>query len=41
MDIRVVHKAGHYEVYVDSVFLCSADTYDEAFEEIEKMLKMN
>ena len=40
MDIRVVHKAGHYEVYVDGDFLCSADTYDEAVEEAEKLWKM-
>lgn len=39
MDIRVVHNAGHYDVYVDGDFLCSADTYSEAFEEVEKWLE--
>ena len=39
MDIRVVHVAGHYEVYVDGGFICSADTLTEAHEELKKWLK--
>ena len=39
MDIRVVHVAGHYEVYVDGDFICSADTLNEAHEEIKNWLK--
>ena len=37
MYIRTVHKNGHLEVYIDGEFYCSADNYDEAFEEISKI----
>ena len=40
MDIRVVHVAGHYEVYVDDDFICSVDTLSEAREEIKLWLKL-
>lgn len=39
MDIRVVHVAGHYEVYVDGDFICSADTLDEAHFEVKEWLE--
>lgn len=39
MEIRVVHNAGHYEVYVDGDFICSADSYSEASDEIKKYLE--
>ena len=39
MDIRwrIVPVWGHYELYVNGKFWCSADTYKEAFDELEKI----
>ena len=39
MDIRwrIVPVMGHYELYVNGKFWCSADTYSEAFNELEKI----
>ena len=31
----IVHYNGHYEVYVDGEFFCSADTHLEAVREID------
>lgn len=27
---RIIHVKGHYEVYINGIFYCSADTYEEA-----------
>ena len=32
----IEHEHGHYVVYLDGVFYCSADTYGEALEEIRE-----
>lgn len=32
---EIRHERGHYEVYINGVFYCSADTYGEAANEIE------
>lgn len=32
---KIVHVNGHYEVYIDGKFYCSADTLTEAVKEIE------
>lgn len=37
MDIKIVLNYGHYDVYIDGKFYCSADTYDEAYDEITKI----
>ena len=34
MDYRIVDSHGHYEVYIDGKFFCSADTMTEAIQEI-------
>lgn len=34
MSCRITNKNGHYEVYVDGKFYCSADTLAEAIKEI-------
>lgn len=39
MDIRVVHNAGHYDMYIDGEFYCSADTLSEAREEVKNAVK--
>ena len=39
IDIRVVNNAGHYDVYLEGAFYCSADTYSEAIDEVEKCLE--
>ena len=31
---EIKHEYGHYAVYKDGVFYCSADTYSEAEEEV-------
>lgn len=35
MAYDIIPRKGHYEVYDDGNFVCSADTYDEAESEIE------
>lgn len=35
MNYKIVPKHGHYEVYIDGKFYCSADTMNEAAKEIE------
>lgn len=35
-DIRFYQTRGHWEVYVNGSFYCSADTYKEALDEILK-----
>ena len=39
MDIRVVYNAGHYDIYIDGEFYCSADTLSEAREEVKNAVK--
>lgn len=34
MDYQIFEKYGHYEVYVDGKFFCSADTVTEAIHEV-------
>ena len=34
-EIKIVHNNGHYEVYIDGKFYCSADNVVEAAKEIE------
>ena len=36
---KVIHKSGHYEVYKDGEFQCSADTRHEAEQEKEEVEK--
>ena len=36
MSYQIIHVKGHYEVYVDGEFLCSADSFSEAQSEIKK-----
>lgn len=33
--ISIRHERGHYEVYINGDFFCSADTYCEALKEVE------
>lgn len=33
---EIISVHGHYEAYVNGAFFCSADTYSEAQNEIEK-----
>lgn len=33
---KIIAIRGHYEVYLNGKFFCSADTYGEAKREIEK-----
>ena len=39
MYFEIIHNAGHYDVYVDGGFICSADSYSEAVEEAEKWIE--
>ena len=40
MIFKIVHAAGHYDIYLEGEFYCSADTYGEAVDEVEKYLEM-
>ena len=35
---KIICKHGHYEVYYQGKFFCSADTYKEAEREIERSI---
>ena len=37
MDYKIISTRGHYEVYQNGQFLFSADTYEEAEEDVENM----
>lgn len=37
---KVVHEHGHYAVYKDDHFYCSADTVEEALKDIETYEKL-
>ena len=39
MNYRIIHTNGHYEAYVNGVFVCSGDTPTEAAKEVEKYLE--
>ena len=39
MNFKIVHSVGHYDIYLDGDFYCSADTYSEAVDEVEKCLE--
>ena len=39
MDYDIIQVNGHYAVYSNGKFICSADTYGEAEREIEKIEK--
>ena len=39
METQIVRKGGHYEVYVDGAFVCSADTVVEAAKELDLFLE--
>lgn len=34
MGYKIIEKHGHYEVYIDGKFFCSADTITEAIQEV-------
>lgn len=36
-DYEIKRVKEHYELYIDGVFYCSADTFMEAAEELEKL----
>lgn len=36
MDFVILPKFGHYEVYLNGEFFCTADSYSEAEREIEE-----
>jgi hypothetical protein len=36
MTYKIVSTHGHYEVYIDGKFYCSADTMHEAAKEVEE-----
>lgn len=36
MNCKIVPYNGHFHVYIDGVFFCSADTMAEAVREVEK-----
>ena len=35
---NIICVDGHYEGYVDGVFYCSGDTYNEVFEEMRTIM---
>lgn len=35
MEINIISEYGHYTVYIDGKFFCTADTYVEAVRELE------
>ena len=40
VNFEIIHVVGHYDIYLEGVFYCSADSYSEAVEEVEKALKI-
>lgn len=40
MNFEIIGVAGHYDVYIESEFYCSTDTYSEAVDEVDKFLEM-
>ena len=39
MRVSIVPKRGHWEVYIDGKFYCSADTFTEAAKEYQTYMK--
>lgn len=39
MSYQIVSNKGHYEIYINGNFYCSADTYAEAIREVEDFQK--
>lgn len=39
MSVTIVPKRGHWEVYIDEKFYCSADTFSEAAMEYQDYMK--
>lgn len=39
-DYRILRKEGHYEVYIEDEFYCSADTFMEAAKEVERAYEL-
>lgn len=37
-EVKIIQVRGHWEVYLDGEFYCSADSYTEAFEEAADIL---
>ena len=35
-DIQIIHEGNHYNVYVGGSFYCSADTYEDAVQELKE-----
>ncbi len=38
-DIQIKQVRGHWEVYINGEFFCTADSYDEAVNEVYKKLR--
>lgn len=38
-EVKIIQVKGHYEVYTDGKFFCSADSYIEAINELYKVYK--
>lgn len=36
LEYKIIAEQGHYVVYYNGIFLCTADTYEEAIDEIRK-----
>lgn len=41
VDYKIVRVRGHYAVYINDEFYCSADTFEEAKYEVEEYLEDN
>lgn len=39
MTYKITPRDGHYEIYINEQFYCSADTWNEAEKEIEEYKK--
>lgn len=39
MTYKIVPHYGHFQVFINGVFFCSADTMSEAIREVEKYCK--
>lgn len=39
VDYKIVRVRGHYAVYINDEFYCSADTFEEAKYEVEEYLE--
>ena len=35
----IINVNGHYEVYIDDIFVCSGDTYNECKQDLEEYLE--